>query len=192
MTTSNVETFIAKQTKTYADMTPKQKEAYIDGIREAERKDGLASELVQIVALKARKSGEILKPQVIDNANGTSKTIRFRVRRADVLKVDGEIVDRKSVPAANTDEGKAYRKDHTVTSVFATVSAYAKNEQQGLIDFYANLKPGTYYNLRHIINKANDEKGWLTAYNMFEAKALNHNHKQATQTVDAQDEDLPF
>lgn len=192
MTKSNVETFIAKQTKAYADMTPRQKEAYIKGIREAERKDGIANELVQVVALKARKSGEILKPQVIDNANGTSKTIRFRVRRADVLKVDGELTDRKSIPAANTDEGKAFRKEHTVTSVFATVSAYAKNEQQGLIDFYANLKPGTYYNLRHIIDKANDEKGWLTAYNMFEAKALNHKEaKPAVQTAEV-DEDLPF
>lgn len=189
-TKSAVKAYRESQKKLFKDMTDKEQAAYLKGLEEAKAKDGLATELIQIVPLKD-KEGNNLPPKLKPHANGKTASVLFHLRRADYLYVDGELTPRREVPLKNTDEGEAFYKEHEVKSVFGNASMFIGEGKDKLRDFYMGVKAGQYFNLTHILAK--DSKKYLSVWDMFEAKELNKKKApaEAAATV-AETEEIPY
>lgn len=156
--------------KPFNQLTPAGQKKRITAIQKELASKNLRQELVQIVSIK--RNGKQLPPKVtavVKDGQEIGHNVLFRVRRADVK---WSIVNgvKTIVPFGDgLKEGEE--------KVFGNAYHFVPAGNEGLLNFYANLKPGVYFNAttrtdRIPTNKKGEEQpADIFVYKMFVVKS---------------------
>lgn len=156
--------------KPFNQLTPAGQKKRITAIQKELASKNLRQELVQVVAIK--RNGQKLAPkvtEVVKDGQVIGHNVLFRVRRADFKYaiVDGV---KTIVPFGDgLKEGEE--------KVFGNAYHFVPAGNDGLLNFYANLKPGIYFNAttrtdRVPTNKKGEEQpADIFVYKMFVVKS---------------------
>lgn len=156
--------------KPFNQLTPAGQKKRITAIQKELASKNLRQELVQIVSIK--RNGKQLPPKVtavVKDGQEIGHNVLFRVRRADVK---WSIVNgvKTIVPFGDgLKEGEE--------KVFGNAYHFVPSGNEGLLNFYANLKPGIYFNAttrtdRIPTNKKGEEQpADIFVYKMFVVKS---------------------
>lgn len=156
--------------KPFNQLTPAGQKKRITAIQKELASKNLRQELVQIVSIK--RNGKQLPPKVtavVKDGQEIGHNVLFRVRRADVK---WSIVNgvKTIVPF-----GEGLKEGEE--KVFGNAYHFVPAGNEGLLNFYANLKPGIYFNAttrtdRIPTNKKGEEQpADIFVYKMFVVKS---------------------
>lgn len=156
--------------KPFNQLTPAGQKKRITAIQKELASKNLRQELVQVVAIK--RNGQKLAPkvtEVVKDGQVIGHNVLFRVRRADFKYaiVDGV---KTIVPF-----GEGLKEGEE--KVFGNAYHFVPAGNDGLLNFYANLKPGIYFNAttrtdRVPTNKKGEEQpADIFVYKMFVVKS---------------------
>ena len=193
--------------KPYAELTEAGKKRRVAAIQKELAEKNLRDELIQIVSFKA--NGVVMPPKVTEVVGEDDQVlgdnIAFRVRRNDMkyVLIDGV---KTMVPYKEMPEG-AVELPYKDAKVFGNAYAFAK-AGTNLKEFYANVKPGQYFNAhvrtdrvptRKIKGVDTEQPQDIFVHAMFFAKGLNKTNPYAKteEQAPAQEalvdmNDLPF
>lgn len=193
--------------KPYAELTEAGKKRRVAAIQKELAEKNLRDELIQIVSFKA--NGVSMPPKTTEVVGEDDQVlgdnIAFRVRRNDMkyVLIDGV---KTMVPYKEMPEG-AVELPYKDAKVFGNAYAFAK-AGTNLKEFYANVKPGQYFNAhvrtdrvptRKIKGVDTEQPQDIFVHAMFFAKGLNKTNPYAKteEQAPAQEalvdmNDLPF
>lgn len=169
--------------KPFNELTEAGKKKRITAIKKELASKNLRQELVQVVSIK--RNGKKLAPKVTaveKDGQLIGHNVLFRVRRADFK---WSIVDgvKTIVPFGDgLKEGEE--------KVFGNAYHFVPAGNDSLLDFYANLKPGVYFNATTRTDRVpTDKKGVEQAsdvfvYKMFVVKSTKLNKKNPYEHLD--------
>lgn len=179
--------------KLFSELTPAGQKKRITAIQKELASKNLRQELVQIVSIK--RNGQQLPPKVTaveKDGQVIGHNVLFRVRRADFKwsMVNGV---KTIVPFGDgLKEGEE--------KVFGNAYHFVPAGNEGLLNFYANLKPGVYFNATTRTDriptdkKGNEQPADIFVYKMFVVKSEKLNKVNPYAHLDVQDdvhEDVP-
>ena len=156
--------------KLFSELTPAGQKKRITAIEKELASKNLRQELVQIVSIK--RNGKQLPPKVtpvVKDGQELGNNVLFRVRRADFKwsMVNGV---KTIVPFGDgLKEGEE--------KVFGNAYHFVPAGNEGLLNFYANLKPGVYFNATTRTDriptdkKGNEQPADIFVYKMFVVKS---------------------
>lgn len=193
--------------KPYAELTEAGKKRRVAAIQKELAEKNLRDELIQIVSFKV--NGVSMPPKTTEVVGEDDQVlgdnIAFRVRRNDMkyVLIDGV---KTMVPYKEMPEG-AVELPYKDAKVFGNAYAFAK-AGTNLKEFYANVKPGQYFNAhvrtdrvptRKIKGVDTEQPQDIFVHAMFFAKGLNKTNPYAKteEQAPAQEalvdmNDLPF
>ena len=175
--------------KPFNELTEAGKKKRITAIKKELASKNLRQELVQVVSIK--RNGKKLAPKVTaveKDGQEIGHNVLFRVRRADFK---WSIVDgvKTIVPFGDgLKEGEE--------KVFGNAYHFVPAGNDSLLDFYANLKPGVYFNAttrtdRVPTNKKGEEQpSDIFVYKMFVVKSEKLNKKNPYAHLDNTQENV--
>ena len=175
--------------KPFNQLTPAGQKKRITAIEKELASKNLRQELVQIVSIK--RNGKQLPPKVtpvVKDGQELGNNVLFRVRRADFKwsMVNGV---KTIVPFGDgLKEGEE--------KVFGNAYHFVPAGNEGLLNFYANLKPGVYFNATTRTDriptdkKGNEQPADIFVYKMFVVKSEKLNKVNPYAHLDVQEEEV--
>lgn len=175
--------------KPFNQLTPAGQKKRITAIQKELASKNLRQELVQVVAIK--RNGQKLAPkvtEVVKDGQVIGHNVLFRVRRADFKYaiVDGV---KTIVPFGDgLKEGEE--------KVFGNAYHFVPAGNDGLLNFYKNLKPGVYFNATTRTDriptdkKGNEQPADVFVYKMFVVKSEKLNKVNPYAHLDVQEEEV--